>query len=96
MGGRQLSLGMPGAYVLRHLGEKEEKLTNRSGRANWPIQDHWNRIITLAAAWGGNSLIADQKWTNSTKAWDAISMGLDYWFKNDYKPAACIGDGGNA
>ncbi|KAJ4144516.1 hypothetical protein LMH87_003397 [Akanthomyces muscarius] len=65
-------------------------------RANWPIQDHWNRIITLAAAWGGNSLIADQKWTNSTKAWDAISMGLDYWFKTDYKPAACIGDGGNA
>ncbi len=41
-------------------------------------------------------MIADQKWTNSTKAWDAISMGLDYWFKNDYKPAACIGDGGNA
>ncbi|OAQ96867.1 hypothetical protein LLEC1_07262 [Akanthomyces lecanii] len=63
--------------------------------ANWPIQDHWNRIITLAAAWRGNSSIADPKWTNSTRAWDAISMGLDYWFKNDYKPAACLGDGGN-
>ncbi|TQV94131.1 polysaccharide lyase family 8 protein [Cordyceps javanica] len=66
------------------------------GRANWPIQDHWNRIITLAAAWSGTSLIADQKWTNDTKAWEAISNGLDYWFKNDYKPAACMGNGGNA
>ncbi|XWW94859.1 hypothetical protein V2A60_002808 [Cordyceps javanica] len=65
-------------------------------RANWPIQDHWNRIITLAAAWSGTSLIADQKWTNDTKAWEAISNGLDYWFKNDYKPAACMGNGGNA
>ncbi|OAA38183.1 polysaccharide lyase family 8 protein [Beauveria brongniartii RCEF 3172] len=65
-------------------------------RANWPIQEHWNRIITLAAAWSGASLVADPKWSNSTEAWEAISNGLDYWFKNDYKPAACLGDGGNA
>ncbi|ATY64353.1 polysaccharide lyase family 8 [Cordyceps militaris] len=65
-------------------------------RANWPIQEHWNRIITLAAAWSGASSIADRKWTNSTTAWDAISNGLDHWFENDYKPAACLGNGGNA
>ncbi|KAM3461767.1 hypothetical protein NHJ6243_004701 [Beauveria neobassiana] len=65
-------------------------------RANWPIQEHWNRIITLAAAWSGVSSVADPKWSNSTEAWAAISKGLDYWFKNDYKPAACLGNGGNA
>ncbi|KAM3505998.1 hypothetical protein MY11210_007736 [Beauveria gryllotalpidicola] len=65
-------------------------------RANWPIQEHWNRIITLAAAWSGGSLVADPKWSNSTEAWEAISNGLDYWFKNDYEPAACLGDGGDA
>ncbi|PMB71518.1 hypothetical protein BM221_001608 [Beauveria bassiana] len=66
------------------------------GRANWPIQEHWNRIITLAAAWSGVSSVADPKWSNSTEAWEAISNGLDYWFKNDYKSAACLGNGGNA
>ncbi|KAM3453406.1 hypothetical protein MY3296_003814 [Beauveria thailandica] len=71
-------------------------LTAKLGRANWPIQEHWNRIITLAAAWSGVSPVADPKWSNSTEAWEAISNGLDYWFKNDYKPAACLGDGGNA
>lgn len=97
MGGRELPLRMSGAYVSHHQGrKKEQRLTSRSERANWPIQNHWNRIITLAAAWGGNSLIADQKWTNSTKAWNAISRGLDYWFENDYKPAECMGNGGNA
>ncbi|OAA69683.1 polysaccharide lyase family 8 protein [Cordyceps fumosorosea ARSEF 2679] len=65
-------------------------------RANWPIQEHWNRIITLAAAWSGASLVAERKWANSTEAWDVISNGLDYWFKNDYKPPACMGNGGNA
>ncbi|KAJ3473106.1 hypothetical protein NLG97_g10515 [Lecanicillium saksenae] len=63
-------------------------------RANWPIQEHWNRIITLASAWSGASVVADQKWANNTKAWDSISNGLDYWFKNDYEPADCMGNGG--
>ncbi|KAM3499288.1 hypothetical protein MY10362_007447 [Beauveria mimosiformis] len=80
-------------------GTRRHRLTSSNGllgRANWPIQEHWNRIITLAAAWSGVSLVADPKWSNSTEAWEAISNGLDYWFKNDYKPAACLGDGGNA
>lgn len=73
-----------------------ELMTVDLGRANWPIQEHWNRIITLASAWSGSSVIADSKWKNSTKAWESISNGLDYWFKNDYEPADCMGNGGNA
>ncbi|KAJ2965504.1 hypothetical protein NQ176_g10584 [Zarea fungicola] len=65
-------------------------------RANWPIQEHWNRVITLAAAWSGASPVAGQQWTNNTAVWAKISNGLDYWFKNDYTPADCMGNGGDS
>ncbi|OAQ80852.1 polysaccharide lyase family 8 [Purpureocillium lilacinum] len=65
-------------------------------RANWPIQEHWNRVITFAAAWSGANPSIDAKWKGSEDLMSAISKGLDYWFDNDYKPADCMGNGGNA
>ncbi|EFY99471.2 glycosaminoglycan (GAG) polysaccharide lyase [Metarhizium robertsii] len=65
-------------------------------RANWPIQVHWNRIITFAAAWSGANPAVAQNWTRSDDLMEAISRGLDYWFSNDYTPADCMGNGGKA
>ncbi|OAQ70801.1 polysaccharide lyase family 8 protein [Pochonia chlamydosporia 170] len=63
-------------------------------RANWPIQVHWNRLITFAAAWSGANPAVPQNWTKSDDLMKAISKGLDYWFSNDYTPADCMGNGG--
>ncbi|POR31381.1 Chondroitinase-AC [Tolypocladium paradoxum] len=65
-------------------------------RANWPIQQHWNRLVTLAAAWSGANPSIPKNWTHSHELLAAISKGLDYWFDNDYTPADCMGDGGRA
>jgi len=65
-----------------------------SERANWPIQEHWNRVITFAAAWSGANPSIDAKWKGSEDLMSAISKGLDYWFDNDYEPADCMGNGG--
>ncbi|KND87076.1 Chondroitinase-AC [Tolypocladium ophioglossoides CBS 100239] len=65
-------------------------------RANWPIQQHWNRLITFAAAWNGANPSIPTNWTHSNELLTAISKGLDYWFDNDYTSADCMGDGGNA
>ncbi|KAG8419582.1 hypothetical protein J3458_004439 [Metarhizium acridum] len=65
-------------------------------RANWPIQAHWNRIITFAAAWSGANPAVAQNRTRSDDLIEAISRGLDYWFRNDYTPADCMGNGGKA
>lgn len=64
-------------------------------RANWPIQEHWNRIITLASAWSGVNPTVPQKWAHDDNLYKAISKGLDYWFDNDYSPDDCIGYGGS-
>ncbi|KAJ6440589.1 polysaccharide lyase family 8 [Purpureocillium lavendulum] len=63
-------------------------------RANWPIQEHWNRVITFAAAWSGANPSIPAKWKGSDELMSAISKGLDYWFDNDYEPAGCMGNGG--
>lgn len=65
-------------------------------RANWPIQQHWNRLITFAAAWSGANPETPANWTKSDQLWAAISKGLDYWFDNDYTPSDCMGNGGQA
>ncbi|KAK5996848.1 Chondroitinase-AC-like protein [Cladobotryum mycophilum] len=65
-------------------------------RANWPIQEHWNRLISFGAAWSGANPIAAANWTNDAKLFEAISKGLDYWFKNDYTEPDCFGNGGVA
>lgn len=65
-------------------------------RANWPIQEHWNRLITLGAAWSGVNPAVSSTWAKDPKLLAAVQKGLDYWFSNDYTPADCMGDGGNA
>ncbi|KAL7973172.1 family 8 polysaccharide lyase, partial [Trichoderma sp. SZMC 28014] len=65
-------------------------------RANWPIQEHWNRLITLGAAWSGTNPAVSSSWAKDPKLLAAVQKGLDYWFSNDYTPADCMGDGGDA
>ncbi|KAL6863621.1 polysaccharide lyase family 8 protein [Trichoderma novae-zelandiae] len=65
-------------------------------RANWPIQEHWNRLITFGAAWSGVNPVVPSSWANDPKLLAAVQKGLDYWFSNDYTPDDCMGDGGDA
>ncbi|PTB73729.1 polysaccharide lyase family 8 protein [Trichoderma longibrachiatum ATCC 18648] len=65
-------------------------------RANWPIQEHWNRLITFGAAWSGVNPDVSSSWAKDPKLLAAVQKGLDYWFSNDYTPADCMGDGGDA
>ncbi|KAL1873622.1 hypothetical protein VTK73DRAFT_809 [Phialemonium thermophilum] len=57
---------------------------------------HWNRLITFAAAWSGANPAVPAKWTGDATLLEAVSKGLDYWFDNDYTPADCMGNGGIA
>ncbi|CAO3629612.1 unnamed protein product [Mucor hiemalis] len=54
-------------------------------RANWPAQQHFNRIVTLATEYHLNK--------NSTLL-STISKAMDYWFDNNYTPDACLDQGG--
>ena len=65
-------------------------------RANWPIQLHWDRLITLAAAYSGLNPAIPTNWTNDADLLSATQKGIDYWFSNDYTSSDCIGNGGNA
>ncbi len=66
------------------------------GRANWPIQQHWNRLITFAAAWSGANPAAPANLKGDAELFAAISKGLDFWFDNDYTEPDCMGNGGLA
>ncbi|KAG8405083.1 hypothetical protein J3459_022258 [Metarhizium acridum] len=44
---------------------------------------------------GANPAVAQNR-TRSDDLIEAISRGLDYWFRNDYTPADCMGNGGKA
>lgn len=70
-------------------------LTCVAERANWPIQQHWNRLIALSVAWSGVNPQVSSQWKGDAKLMAAISKGLDYWFSNDYKQPDCVGDGGD-
>ncbi|KAG9240474.1 polysaccharide lyase family 8 protein [Calycina marina] len=63
-------------------------------RANWPIQQHWNRIITFASAWTGLNSAVSSNWTQDEDLYSAISKGIDYWFENDFTESDCMGEGG--
>ncbi|KAJ3548815.1 hypothetical protein NM688_g5250 [Phlebia brevispora] len=64
-------------------------------RANWPAQTHWQRIVTMAAAWHGGLVGADQFAQNTTLL-DAISLAMDFWFSNDFTNPSCLDSGGKA
>ncbi|KAI8995602.1 galactose mutarotase-like protein [Trametes punicea] len=63
-------------------------------RANWPAEDHWNRIVTMAAAWHGGVEGSSESFVNSSTLLDAIHRAMDYWFENDFQDQACLDSGG--
>ncbi|KAF9531952.1 polysaccharide lyase family 8 protein [Crepidotus variabilis] len=64
-------------------------------RANWPAQDHWQRILVMTGAWHGGVVNGDQ-YVNDPTAQDAISRSMDYWFGRDITNIACLDNGGTA
>jgi hypothetical protein len=62
-------------------------------RANWPAQNHWQRIIVMAAAWHGGMVGGDQ-YVKSASLRSAISLAMNYWFSNDFTDATCLDSGG--
>lgn len=64
-------------------------------RANWPIQQHWVRIIALASAWSGLNPRSTEH-ANDPAYLAAALKGMDYWFANDYTNLNCTGSGGKA
>ncbi|KAL0951141.1 hypothetical protein HGRIS_007876 [Hohenbuehelia grisea] len=64
-------------------------------RANWPAQEHWQRLNTMAAAWHGG-LKGAEHFTKDADLRDAISRAMDFWFDNDFDNASCLDSGGQA
>ncbi|KAI0825160.1 galactose mutarotase-like protein [Trametes gibbosa] len=65
-------------------------------RANWPAEEHWSRIVTMAAAWHGGVEGGSQAFVNSSSLLDAIHRAMDFWFANDFQDQACLDSGGLA
>ncbi|KAI0029629.1 polysaccharide lyase family 8 protein [Vararia minispora EC-137] len=63
-------------------------------RASWPAQVHWQRLVTLAAAWHGGLANAVQ-WTKNTTLRSAISSAMGFWFENDFTNPSCLDHGGD-
>ncbi|KAF8640729.1 hypothetical protein AX17_000381 [Amanita inopinata Kibby_2008] len=68
-------------------------------RANWPAQEHWQRLLSttvvMAGAWHGGIQGARQ-FTKDQALRDSISLGMDYWFSRDFSNPACLVSGGTA
>ncbi|TEB06349.1 polysaccharide lyase family 8 protein [Coprinellus micaceus] len=64
-------------------------------RANWPAQQHWRRIVVMAAAWHGG-LDNSQQWYQSGELLNATRKAMGYWFGRDFKNDACLDNGGKA
>ncbi|KAH9918354.1 polysaccharide lyase family 8 protein [Epithele typhae] len=62
-------------------------------RANWPAEEHWVRIETLAAAWRGGLPGADA-YVNSSAVLSTASRAMDFWFANDMPNLDCLYNGG--
>ncbi|KAH9935095.1 polysaccharide lyase family 8 protein [Epithele typhae] len=63
-------------------------------RANWPAEEHWVRIQTLAAAWRGGVPGADV-YVNSTTILAVASRAMDFWFTDDMPNLDCLYAGGS-
>ncbi|OBZ79152.1 Chondroitinase-AC [Grifola frondosa] len=64
-------------------------------RANWPIETHWDRIVTMAAAWNGG-LPDGNQYVQNASFLNSISRAMDYWFANDFTNPSCLDSGGTA
>ncbi|TFK41122.1 polysaccharide lyase family 8 protein [Crucibulum laeve] len=62
-------------------------------RANWPAQEHWQRILVMSGAWHGGLEGADQ-YVKDPTIHDAISRAMNYWFSRDFTNLACLDSGG--
>ncbi|CAA7266471.1 unnamed protein product [Cyclocybe aegerita] len=63
-------------------------------RANWPAQEHWQRILRMAGAWHGGVLGGDQ-FVKDPNLRAAISRAMDYWFGRDFaNNPSCLDSGG--
>ncbi|KZV63214.1 polysaccharide lyase family 8 protein [Peniophora sp. CONT] len=63
-------------------------------RANWPAEDHWARIVTLAAAWKGG-LPGGDEWVGDADVEAGFLSAMDYWFGNDFNNTDCLVFGGD-
>ncbi|KAJ6552997.1 chondroitin AC/alginate lyase [Mycena capillaripes] len=64
-------------------------------RANWPAENHWVRISTMAGAYHGGLAGAEQ-YVKDPSLRASISLAMGYWFANDFKVPACLDSGGTA
>ncbi|KAJ3576650.1 hypothetical protein NP233_g291 [Leucocoprinus birnbaumii] len=64
-------------------------------RANWPAQEHWQRILVMAAAWHGG-LNGGEQFVKDPTVHDKISLAMDYWFGRDLTNLACLDEGGTS
>ncbi|KAH9969052.1 polysaccharide lyase family 8 protein [Russula dissimulans] len=64
-------------------------------RANWPASTHWNRILTMSAAWHGGREGTEQYVGDSTLA-AAISLAMNFWFSQDFTVPGCLDQGGTS
>ncbi|RDB19287.1 Chondroitinase-AC [Hypsizygus marmoreus] len=62
-------------------------------RAHWPAQDHWKRIVTLAAAWH-SGLNGTEQYAQDEMLKSGIYLAMDYWFNRDFPDTACLASGG--
>ncbi|KAG6915305.1 hypothetical protein DXG01_012228 [Tephrocybe rancida] len=62
-------------------------------RANWPAQEHWRRIVLMAAAWHGG-LNGSEEFTGNEKLREKTSTAMDYWYSRDFTDPACLDSGG--
>ncbi|THV04916.1 chondroitin AC/alginate lyase [Dendrothele bispora CBS 962.96] len=60
-------------------------------RANWPAQDHWARLATMASAWRSTDFSSLEG--NETLA-SKISLAMNWWFDRDFTNIACLDSGG--
>ncbi|VDB99673.1 unnamed protein product [Peniophora sp. CBMAI 1063] len=63
--------------------------------ASWPAQKHWQRLVTLAAAWHGGLKNAAQ-WAKDTSLQQGIALAMDSWFADDFTNPACLDFGGDS
>lgn len=53
-------------------------LADQVERANWPIQQHWIRLITFASAWSGLNPSSSANNTDSAPLLAATKKGMDW------------------
>lgn len=63
-------------------------------RANWPIQQHWIRVIAFASAWSGLNPAAPAEYNGDSALLNAALKGMDWWFSRDYTNPGCTSQGG--